>query len=249
MTNPQGDFPDFIQPAHSIYTTLIDTDIGGAGTFTSVGQFTSLHVILYNQDHTSVLSATYEFTNSDTSLTIEQGLLSCDNTDSNNGNPTWTLPVVADTFAISGLGAATRVKVIGTSQVVHKRLGSDLAPIRTFTGTLAANAAAGTTVNLLSPAGLSRDEVPVNNCSNYNGEIMMQWRSTVGITGDIFVLWIDSTGTEQSLIVAQNFSTTIARLLTGHPYGFVKWKFVSNALNGGVASVLTLALIPATAPL
>ncbi len=249
MTNPQSDYPDFIQPSAAVYTQLFDGDLTGGGEQIQCGQFSSVHVQLYNTDGVSVKSAKYWFSPTTPPFAVvDAGLLSCNSVAVGDGRPSWTLPVVADQLTLDGLDTGTRATVLGVSKIVPKRLGADLQPIRLFQGTLAANAPAGTTVNLASVGTLGVD-YQVQDCSEYNGQIMMQWRSTVGITGDGFVRWVDGSGAEQTLITFQNFSTTLARLLTGHPYGFVKWKFVSNALNGAAPSVLTLALIPATAAL
>lgn len=248
MTSSPGDFPDWILPASAVYTVLLDTGISGAGRVVNCGAFSTLYVLLYNLDNASILSANYRFEAPDVLSIMDQGVLSANATgDRGTCNPVWALPVVGSSVVVEGNGVDTRCKIIGTSKTMPKRLSSDAAPLRIFTGTLAANAPAGTTVNLTSPAGASDEDVPVINCSNYNGEVLYQWASTgANITGDLFCDYLDGFGNLVSVLMFQNFSSVVARLLSGHPFAFVKWRFVSNALNGATPAALKLVIVPAS---
>jgi hypothetical protein len=248
VTLSPGDFPDWIRPSSNVYAILFDGAIGGVAVVKDVGQFASVHVLVYNLNGTSLLTARYFFEAPDNTGLIEQGILSCNAVDIQGvADPVWSLPVVAPNLKLEGPVAGTRAKVIGTSQPVRKKLGGDFVPARSLVGTIAANAPSGTTANLVDPAGLSSIAITVPDAPGYNGEVLYQWScSAGGVTGDFFMDYYDANANLQSVKVFQNVTTTLARLLSGHPYAFAKWRFVSNAVAPAVATPITLTIIPAT---
>lgn len=249
MTNPRGDSPDWLQPANYVYSRLFGTFIAAGGSSIAVGQWATIHVLLGNVDHTSLLSAVYQFVDSASGFIVDQGVLSADTTDVAPQFPSWNLPVVADTFIIFPLGASVIAEVIATNRVLPKGMTGNYQPIRTFAGTVAANAPAGTTVELVGVDNNGNNAIPQINCSNYNGQVAIEWfGSAASPTGNGFIRYIDATGVEQTALTFQNFSTTIQRLITGHPFGYVRWRFVTNAVQGAAPSTLTLVVFPAEQP-
>lgn len=248
MVQP-GDQPDFIRPDSFVYTKIFDAFIPGGGQSLQVGEFSSLHVLLGNIDGVTPLVATYQFVDSVSGFIVDSGVLSCHAVANNPNWPSWYLPVTADTFKLFANALAPIAVVVGTSRALAKGMAGAYQPIRTFQGTLAANAPAGTTVELLGVDTVLQSSLPQDDCSGYNGLVMYQWRSTITITGDLYLRYLDATAVERTQIVFQNFSTTINRLLSGHPDAFVRWRFISNAANGATASVLTLLLIPCDNPI
>lgn len=247
--DPQSDFPDFIAPPSFVYKLLFSGVLTPGLTNISCAQYASLHVQLFNGDGVTPLSAHYLFHDSESNTDVDYGTLTANATATGPSWPSWTLPVLADTFRLDGSAATLQAKIIGTNHVIPKRIGSDLAVVRNFGGTLAANAVSGTVVELLGIDSNTSGGIPITNASNYNGQVMYQWSSTVSITGNIFCKYRDQAGAEQLLLMFQNFSSTLQRTMGGHPYGYVKWRFVSNAVNGASPSVLTLTIIPAGDPL
>jgi len=207
-----------------------------------VHSYASLIITLDNIDGTSPLVGTYSFSDSAGNF-VDFGLLTADIV--NTGIvPAWSIPVVAQDFTFTpAAGSNLRVTLIGTNRALPKGMLYDFKnPLIVLQGTLAANAASGTTVDLLDALGT---DLPISPCTGLNGSVLYQWQSTGGnITGDLSMFWRDENGTERSVIAFQNFSTTIARQQSGHPFGFVKWKFKSNALNGATPLTLQLILIP-----
>jgi hypothetical protein len=101
-------------------------------------------------------------------------------------------------------------------------------------------------VELLGVDATNNDAIRQLNCSNYNGQITMQWSSNAAApTGNGFARYIDAAGNEQTPLLFQNFSTTIQRLVTGHPFAYTRCRFVSNAVQGAAPATLTLLIIPA----
>jgi len=246
VTNPQGDAPDWLQPAQYVSTLLASGLISGVAFPVNVARFASVRVMLGNNDGTSLASAIYQFGDTASGQIIDAGLLSANATTQNPNWPVWNLPVQGDTLTLFAVSGAPTCWIVGTNRVLRKGMAMDAYPIRIFAGTIAANAPANTTVELLGADDTSHDSIAQANCSNYNGQVMLSWSgSNTSPTGNGFVRYIDASGTEQTQILFQNFSTTIARFMTGHPAGYVRWRFITNAVQANNSSVLTLVVIPA----
>lgn len=245
-----GDFPDFLAPPSSVYTELFSGAPGVAGQAVTVGQYNSVIVQVGNNNGTTALVATYQFQDFSSSLLVESGTLSANETNFNPAFPTWTLPVVADTLTVFGTDAHTIVSILGTSQAIRKGMRNDMYPVRRFQGVFPASSAAGTTVQLLGLDAVNNSSPPLANCSNFNGQVLYSWQATAGgPTGDIFCDFRDAAGAVQSIDLLQNWSTTIQRLAAGHPFGYVKWRTVSNAVSPATPTTVTLTIIPMEAPL
>lgn len=248
MTNPRADFPDFLQPPSYVYRGVFSGAITVVGKSFPVASYAALRIQLSNSNGTSPLVAQYHFQDSASGVLVDVGLLSADATAAAPDWPTWTLPVVGDTFALLANDANVGATIIGTNQPLTKRMASDFYPFRTFQGTIAANAASGTIVELTGQEANTNTVIPQIDCSNYNGQVFYQWRSDAAApTGDLFMKSRDAAGTEQltKAFPGQNFSTTVQRVSAGHPFGYVKWRFVSNAVQGAAPANLILLVIPA----
>jgi hypothetical protein len=229
--------------------SLLDADLSNLPANTlplDVHKYASLQIALTVGGIVTTLTAQYVFyADAAGTEVIESGTLSC-NSGSAGDAPSWTIPVSGPFFSLvptGGVGAKhINARVIGTNRPSPKRLGSDfLNPMQALTGHVLNAAPAGTVVNLTAIT-----LTPATNCSGANGQVQYELRSTTGLTGDLFCDYIDGSGTARSELMFQNFTTTTNRFLGGHPYGFVKWRFVSNAI-AGAALDLFLTIVPAAA--
>ena len=209
-----------------------------------VHKYASLQIALTPGGAVTTLTAQYVFyADAAGTIPIESGTLSC-NSGAALDAPSWTIPVSGPFFSLfptGGLGTKhINARIIGTNRPSSKRLGNDfLNPVQAFTGHVLNAAPAGTVVNLTAITLTS-----AANCSGANGQVSYELRSTTGLTGDLFCDYIDGSGTLRSELMFQSFSTTIQRVLGGHPYGYVKWRFVSNAI-AAAALDLFFTIVPA----
>lgn len=247
MTSPAADLPDWLTAVGGTAQKLFQGFVAGVGSEIPVGQFESVHVILGNIDGVSVLSVTYAFVDSQSGFTVDRGILTADLTlgTAGDGQPSWSLPVVADKLVLTnGTAGAPVAVVIGRPASSARKMLSDYFPARAFQANIPASSPVNTRVQLLgqdgnSPVPLSRD------CSNYNGNMACIFGAGAAISGQIQYGYRDDTGARVFRGIANNPIAASQTLAIGHPFAFVTWWFITSAVSPASATLVFVNLIPA----
>lgn len=240
------DLPDFANPQGNTYTKLFQSFVGTSGTSLSVGSFESVIVLLGNINNTSLLVGTYQFIDSASGFIVDSGCFSADDVTSDPNWPSWTLAVKADTLKVFGVDGNVIGVIIGTNITSPKKLNNDLYPARHFQGTVPASSTNGTLVQLVGTDTINNKDIPLTNCSNYNGTVTASTVGSGAINGQVQFGFRDGAGVLQRGTVLNNPATTIQLMQVGHPYAYTSWWFLVVGTSPASAVAVLLTVCPST---
>ena len=228
------DLPDWVTAVGATSAKLFQSFVsGGSGNTIPVGQYGSVQVLLGNLDGTSNLVVQYQFVDPASGFTVDTGLLSADarHDVAGDGFPVWELPVRAGNLVlINGTGGSPTAVVVGRPETRRKGMAGAYYPRRLFDVIVPASTASGTQIEL--PGTDSNNLTPVlRDCSGYNGLVTVLVSSTQAITGQVRCMFRDKSGARVATAIANNPTTTTQAISVGHPFGFVTWQFLTQAVS------------------
>lgn len=214
------------------------------GNTIPVAKYGNLYVVLGNVDNTSIKTAQFQFIDSSSGFIIDEGLLSCPAT--SGPHPVWSLPVISDTFKLTNtIGNQVIGAVIGTNdQSTSRRMQMDLYPARRFTVSIPAS-----TPNQTKTAFTAVDTgggLAFPLYTTYNGQVMYELIASQTISCSLVCRYIDGTGAQIDSAVTPVTSLTSSRILgtIGHPYAYVQWLLLTEAVSPATATTVNLSIIP-----
>jgi len=224
-------------------TLLNAAAVSPAGVAVSVGAYATAIVKLTNSDGVTPKTCAYAYKDSVSGATVAAGILSCVGVAAFTNDPTWELPVSADTLVLTNVtGGAILATVLGTNRAGERRMLGDWTGLRTLACNVPGNAVVGTVVAMTdtaSPLGIMHPGLTA-----FNGAVMYEWATSTNAVGNYEFLTADAAGAITANILFQNPSTTIQRILLGHPGAFVSWQF-RVTVQQAPAYTPWLSLIPA----
>jgi len=241
------DLPDYVAAVGGAATKLFSAFVaGGAGSTIAVGQYGSVQVLLGNLDGTSNLVVEYQFVDPASGFTVDIGLLSADarHDVAGDGFPVWELPVrAANLVLINASGGSPTALVIGRPETRRKGMAGAYYPRRLFDVIVPASTASNTQIELSGADGNNVTPV-LRDCSGYNGLVTVLVSSTQALTGQVRCMFRDKAAGRVATAIANNPTTTTQAISVGHPFGFVTWQFLTQAVTPASNTSLFVNVIP-----
>jgi hypothetical protein len=248
VTAATTDVQDWFTAVSGAAIKLYQDFVGGGGSTINVSQYSSVQVLLLNLDNTSFLSVEYEFVDSNSTQTIDSGLLSADANHSVAGDnwPVWELPVRANTLRLTNLtGGSPLAIVLGRPETRRKGMATSFYPRRVFQGTVPASTAANTGVELPGQDGNGNTPI-LRDCSNYNGLVTVNIGVTQSITGQVQFMFRDKSGARIATSIMTNPPTTSTPFQFGHPFAYMSWRFFTTAVSPASPTTVIVQVFPAS---
>lgn len=217
--------------------------IGSSATPINMHQYATALIQIGNLDNTSPTMCLYQWVDSATSATIDQGLLSADNL-LGGLQPSWGMPVLADTLQLTAISGNPVARVLGSSTTIGKRLKFEsVYPLRTLLGTVPASSPSGTRVQLVhnepNTVGLALPDT-----TSYNGLCTFLLNANATINGNLQHGYLDGSGSRRFTTFMQNASGTVQQVLFGHPDAFVTWWYQNSGVSPATPTNVQVVVIP-----